>query len=298
MEIRDLKYLSALMRHQHFGRAAKDLGVTQPAITKAVQRLESEFGTSLFQRTTRGVVPTHAGIALSGRVRQIEAAIETTRREITDLATGSAGHVRIGSGATMAAHMLPQACTKLLAAFPDVTLQVLGDTNDNLFKALRNGELDLVVSALPDRMPEDLIQERLIDDELVVIARATHPLAHGTCASFKALSGARWALPPHPVLSRQVLDRSFQKHGHPPPCAIIESNSAPMLLETVARFDLITFQPRANVHRALRPQLREIRLRKIRWPRHIGISYRKNTYLPPAAVKLIAFLRDTAQGSS
>lgn len=292
MDVRDLKYFSAVVRNRHFRRAAKELEITQPAISKAVQRLERNLGTMLLQRTVKGAAPTQAGVALMRRIRQIEEAIETTQREIGDLASGSAGHVRIGAGATMLAQMLPQTCAKLLKSLPGVTLKVVGDMNDNLFKALRNGELDLVVSGLPENVPGDLVQEPLMRDELCIVTNAAHPITKARNCSLSELTQLRWALPPRPVFSRELLDRSFQEHNLPAPTVAIESNSAQMLLETVARSDLATFQPIRNVRGVSHLKLHVLRVKHIRWHRRIGISYRRDAYLPPAARKAITLLRE------
>lgn len=293
MDIRDLKYISAVVRTRNFGRAAQDLGVTQPAVTKAVQRLEREFDTLLLSRTSKGVVPTDAGLALLKRVRQIEEAVETTQREMSDLAKGSAGHVRIGAGSAMLAQMLPQACSTLLNSLPGITFRIVGDMNDNLFKALRNGDLDLVVSGLPLVAPDDLVQQPLLKDELTIATRETHPLSQRRNCSFEDLARLRWALPPRPVFSRELLDRSFREHGFSPPSTVIESNSAQLLLETVSRSDLATFQPVSNLHAASHLKLCQMKPTGVRWMRTIGISYRQSGYLPPVALKVIELLRST-----
>lgn len=298
MDLRDLQYFSAVVRTRYFRRAAKEMGITQPAITKAIQRLERNLGAILLQRTTRGAAPTQAGAALMVRVRQIENSIEAAQRQVRDLAEGKAGHVRIGAGATMLADILPNACAELLEVHPLVTLKIVGDMNDNLLKSLRSGELDLVVSGLPEHPAQDLVQEPLMKDELCIITRAGHPIVGPQRCSLGQVASLRWALPARPVFSRVVLDRSFTDRGFPPPKVAIESNSARMLLETVARSDLATFQPVRNVMRASGLKLRVLNVKGARWFRTIGISYRENTYFPPAATRILAILRASAASAS
>src|ERR1051326_6175519 len=100
MELRDLNYFQAVAETGHLGRAAQQLGRTQPALTKCIRRLEDALEAKLFERVGRGLKLTSVGEVLLARTLKLRNEMKTTVREVTDFAKGEAGHIRIGSGAT------------------------------------------------------------------------------------------------------------------------------------------------------------------------------------------------------
>src|SRR4051812_43257893 len=124
IHLRDLKYFEVVADMGHLGQAAERLGRTQPALTKAVQRLEQAFGSALFERKGRGIQLTPVGEVLLARARLLRSATDEALREIADFAKGNAGHVRIGSGPIAADHVLPEVCSLLLAEAPETTIDI------------------------------------------------------------------------------------------------------------------------------------------------------------------------------
>jgi DNA-binding transcriptional LysR family regulator len=145
MDLRDLAYFEVIADLGHMGRAADKLGRTQPALTKCIQRLEEAVGADLFERTGRGITLTRVGEVLLLRARRMRAAMEECLREVSDFAVGSAGHVRIGCGATMGEYLLPQVCRALIDDSPGVTIEVHIAMSGVLRTALRDGTLDFAI---------------------------------------------------------------------------------------------------------------------------------------------------------
>src|ERR1700743_2268519 len=98
LEIRDLEYFDVIARTQNLGTAAQIIGRTKPALTKCIRRLEEAIGAALFVRSGRGIVLTAAGRTLRERAERLRSQAVEVRREVRDVATGAAGHVRIGMG--------------------------------------------------------------------------------------------------------------------------------------------------------------------------------------------------------
>ena len=115
MDLRDLAYFEVIAETGHLGRAADRLGRTQPALTKCLQRLEAAIGAELFARAGRGIALTKVGEVLLGYARQMRSTMDTSLRDVKAFASGEAGHVRIGTGPTMAEYLLPQVCSNLIA---------------------------------------------------------------------------------------------------------------------------------------------------------------------------------------
>src|SRR5215471_11914924 len=98
MEFRDLDYFSVLARHGNVGRAAEELGLSPPALSVSLKRLETTMKTRLFERTPKGVVLTVTGSALLAQIQRLRLAREDVLREVSDLSQGRSGHLRLGAG--------------------------------------------------------------------------------------------------------------------------------------------------------------------------------------------------------
>ena len=141
MELRDIEYFAAVAEHGNLRRAAETLGLSQPALSKSLRRLESSMAAKLVRRIPRGVELTPVGAALHAQVRRIRLTLGDVRREAADLSEGRAGDLRIGTS-PLHAEVLPAAFAALLKNAPRVRLAVTVSDNDLMVPALRNGELD------------------------------------------------------------------------------------------------------------------------------------------------------------
>lgn len=296
MQPRDLDYFRIIADHGHLGRAASTLGLSQPALTKSLQRLEKELGAQLFERTPKGVRLTPVGAALRVRAAQVERALNHARDEVADLVAGRAGTVRLGIGPTLIDLLLPVALATLLERLPEVTVRVVTALNDVLLTQLTRGDLDLLLCTLPDAPPHGMTLELLFDDELAVVARKGHPLARRRQIPLEELARQRWVLPSSTVLSRRALEYCLESGGGATPETVIETNSVPLLFSVVARTDLLSYQSlRALQSSPDRAQVRVLDVPVLKRRRRVGLVYRPDNYFPRAALGLMALLRETAR---
>ena len=96
MELRQLRCVEAVVRHRHFTRAAEELHLAQSALSHQIRRLERELGTALFERTSRHVSPTEAGLAIAARARRVLAEVEGARAEVDELRGVLRGRIWVG----------------------------------------------------------------------------------------------------------------------------------------------------------------------------------------------------------
>ena len=162
----------------HFGRAAARLRITQPPLSRQIQKLEREVGVRLLDRTQGGVVLTAAGRAFLAEARRLlasaEAAPDTARR----VAAGELGTVRIGFTAVSGFWVLGQIVNQLEAALPGVELVLSEMVSSAQFDQLSSGRLDLALARPP--FEAALLGSRLVHREpLVVALPERHPLAEG-----------------------------------------------------------------------------------------------------------------------
>ena len=296
MELRDIEYFAVVAEHGHLGRAAEALGLSTPALSKSLRRLEHSLQAKVVKRTPKGVELTAEGSALLLHVRELRLSLQDVAREIADLRQGRVGYLRIGTGPIPAEYLLPAVLVATLKDAPKVTVRISVSDSDLMIPALRNGELDLIVNFLRASLPEGLVQEHLYDDTFVVFASADHRLTRLRRVTLADLAQERWALSEPTLLYRQWLNRKFQDSGMLPPRVAVETRSVRLRLQTLASSDLVDFTSR-HIFRQAAQQfgLKELPVKELEWRRPVGVIYREGGYLPPAAKRFIEILKATAK---
>lgn len=174
LTIKQLRYVDALARHGHFGRAAAASAISQPALSMQIKELEGTLGTILFERSARQVRLTRFGEEFVVRARKVLRSVE----ELGDLARASqgelAGRLRMGVIPTIAPYLLPTLIGSLTRTHPDIDLHVRETLTDKLIQELSDGRLDTAIVALPVSEPsftevalfnEDFLLVRPGDDD-------------------------------------------------------------------------------------------------------------------------------------
>ncbi|GAA5508623.1 LysR family transcriptional regulator [Novipirellula caenicola] len=174
MEFDQLAHFLKIVQTQNITRAAEELGLSQPAVSRSLQRLEDEIGQPLFERQSRKMMLTDAGEVLASRARQIMSLIDDTLSEITD--DGETGRIRVGAIPTIAPYFLPGLLQKFSTSFPKARMLVQEETTQSLLQRLTQGELDLAILALP--IPAKYLEvEVLFEEELLLVMPTGHPLS-------------------------------------------------------------------------------------------------------------------------
>jgi LysR family transcriptional regulator, hydrogen peroxide-inducible genes activator len=172
--LRQLRYLTSLARHRHFGRAAADCAVTQPALSMQVRELEREIGAELVERRPGEIALTDTGLDVAQRAEQILAAT----RDLVDFARHRgllSGPLRLGIIPTLAPYVLPRLLPRLQADYPRLRLEVRETQTKLLLDELTRGELDTAMLALPVDAA-DIETARLFDDRFLLAAPASDPV--------------------------------------------------------------------------------------------------------------------------
>jgi DNA-binding transcriptional LysR family regulator len=174
MELHHLRYFEAVARLGHVTRAAHELHIAQPSLSKQIQALEAELDVALFDRVGRRVELTEAGRLLLPYARRIVREVEDARRALQQWGSLEHGHVAIGAPPTVGAHVLPQALATFHQRYPGIELRLLEMGAARLAALLEEGGIDLAVISVP--FP-DLASAELLTEELVVAVAEAHPLA-------------------------------------------------------------------------------------------------------------------------
>lgn len=294
MNLRDLMYFEVIAEEEHIGRASLKLGRSKPALTKCIQRMEEDLGTDLFQRQGRNIRITPAGRMLLQTARHLRVASEESLSQVSDFIKGLTGTVRVGTGPTVAEFIMPTACAQLQRTLPRVEISIMVELGGFIRQALRNNQLDLIISTV---LPEDTHEfdtEIIADDLVVVVADHRHPLA-GRTVDLADLAKQKWILSPAQAANRQWLNWTFTSRNYPPPYAQLECNSMHMLPPLIAETGLLGFVPRRYLRSAhFLSALVEVECATTTLKRSIGIIRRKNGYLSPAGEQLISIAQNIA----
>jgi LysR family hydrogen peroxide-inducible transcriptional activator len=255
MELVQLRTFLKIAEHGSFSRAAEEIGVSQPALSQQVARLEAELGRPVFDRSGRSVRLTEAGRLLRRRAEQLLALADDTRRELVD--DGRAGRVVVAAIPTIAPFLLPPVLRSYRRDHPGATVQVDEEVTEALLRRCQRGELDVGVLALPADAPPGLAVEPLFEEELVLALPAGHPLAGHDAVPLDAVRGEPFVLlgEGH-CLSDQI--RSFCQQRAVQPVATGRTGQLATVQELVALGHGVSFVPEmarrvdASPHRVYR----------------------------------------------
>jgi DNA-binding transcriptional LysR family regulator len=179
VDLRHFAALEAVARTGSFGRAARELGYTQSAVSQQIAQLERIVGQRLFDRPggPRRVEPTEAGLLLLGHADAIVAQIDAARADMAALAEGAAGTLRVGIYQSVGARLLPALVRRFREEWPLVGVRVREESSaDDLLRLLEHGELDLTFADLPLR-DGPFEWAELLQDPYVLLVSAQSELA-------------------------------------------------------------------------------------------------------------------------
>ncbi len=173
--LRQLRAVEAIRRHGKVVTAAAELGLTPPAVTLQLQQVEREAGLSLFDRTTAGMRPTAAGLAVIDAAQAIEERLRVLVDEIDAIKGVRRGSLRLGVVST-AKYFAPRLMAAFMAKYPDIEMRLIVGNRSETIVSLRDHDIDI---ALMGRPPAGVPVRAAVfgDHPLVIIAAPDHPLA-------------------------------------------------------------------------------------------------------------------------
>jgi DNA-binding transcriptional LysR family regulator len=176
VELTPLRYFKAIAELRHLTRAAQALGVTQPALSTMLKKLEARVGAELVHRSGRGVELTEAGRVFLEHAEASLRAADQAVASVRELVGLDRGTIRAGAGATAAGYLLPRAISELRRQHPGLRFYVRETGSTAVAQAVLSGELDLGIVTLPLRGTSDLVTIPLVEDELRLIVPPGHAL--------------------------------------------------------------------------------------------------------------------------
>ena len=279
------------------GRAAQQIGVSQPALSKTIRRLEDRLQAALFERTPTGMVPTVVGETLARHARLIEAELRHAENEVASLRGGMAGHINLGTSPAVAAALMAIVSTDLWQARPGLRVTVTEDLPEALIDATREGKLDCAVcTETPLHGDPELVTVPLYRDRLAAFAGAHHPLvAKGRQVSMKALMDYPWALSPYTGVVRQWFDSRFTAAGLTPPLPQVNTTCIPHFKGLLLGNHFMAFMPLSAVEEEVAAgTIVHVRRPDFELVRTVAAVHRSRGRVSAAALAVIETIRQAA----
>lgn len=171
-----LKVFYTAARHASFSKAAEELFITQPAVSKHIQGLEQHFKAKLFLRQGNKVSLTPEGELLYKYASEIFSLYKKMQYDMDRMGNRNSGHIRLGASTTITQYILPGLLNKFHHKFPEIRLEILNENTDSVETALLSKEIDLGIIEGRNKKRE-IKYTPFLKDELVLVTRKDNPLA-------------------------------------------------------------------------------------------------------------------------
>jgi DNA-binding transcriptional LysR family regulator len=236
IKLRDLHILMTVAEQGSMSKAAEQLAISQPVVSKSVADLEDALGVPLLDRSPKGVEPTMFGRAIIGSGIAVFDDLRKGVSQIEFLADPTAGEVRIGSTEVMAAGLLPAVIDRLSRQFPRLVFTVVQAPLIELqYRDLRERNVDLILGRMVTPIAEeDLNAEILFDDPVFVVAGTNSKWVRRRSIGPAELLNETWCLPPYDLLIGSNIAEAFSSQGLDAPRHTVVSASIQLLSALLA----------------------------------------------------------------
>jgi len=295
LKLRQLEVLIAVGQSGNMAKAARQLAITQPVVSKTIADLEQTLGMRLFDRDRRGVALTPYGQALLKRSIAVFNDLQTSITELDLMADPTAGELRIGSSDAVASGMVGAIIDRLSQRHPRLIFEVTlgGGLTDLQHRELQSRGLDLVIGRLPVVVPDDLEANVLYQEHTLLVTARESDLVRGRRARLSQLVDRPWCLPPldsHPWI---LIAEAFRGEGLDLPRQIVTTRSIQVLTSLIATGRYLSFLPGNVLHYcrenlSLKAWSTDVSIRT--YP--VGIVTLKNRTINPATTRFIECARE------
>jgi DNA-binding transcriptional LysR family regulator len=247
VKLRDLHVLLAVAHTRSMARAAADLGVSQPVVSKTLADLEHVLGVRLLDRTAQGVEPTAYGRAFIRCGTIVFDELKRGVQELEFLSDPTFGEARIGGAAPFVDELIPAVIARLTHRHPRLRFHVAEGDTRSLCGLLRERKLDLVVGRMATPKVEDVATETLFEDRMHVVAGLDNPWSRRRSIELAELRGEPWAMPEADSLAWVLMNEGFRSAGVAPPDPQVVSNSMAVRTRLVESGGFFTMLPSSTL---------------------------------------------------
>jgi DNA-binding transcriptional LysR family regulator len=281
-----LSQFVAICANRNLTVTARKLGVSQPALTQAIAKLEKQLDFALFDRTMRPMELTPYGQLVLDYAQSLEQMTNALTENLAAMKAGSGGMLRIGAGPDWIHQILPVAISELQKDHPNIRVNLTVALNDDLRSKLDSGEIDLFFASLTDEYFGDAYNSRiLLREHMHILARDDHPIHQGKPKSLEQLASEVWVLTGYDTFGRQLVRRLFGQYDVELPPPSVETNSVPAMINILRYSQKLGFLSRAHAYAY--PEIKVVDTNVPMPIREGGVVWRVDSPLLPVAENLI-----------
>lgn len=293
MQSRLLRSFLVVAENNSITKAAEILHISQPALTKSMQKLEDEFEVKLFDRVSTGVRLTNFGEILFQHAKVMENEYRHAVSRIDRLRGGQSSVLRIGAGPVWLVSILPPIVARFQEQQPGVNISLIGGVIDTLVPELINGELDLICVSLDFPNRSEVIKQKLFDIHHVLIADPSHPLARESVVDALLIHNYPWMVLKSDYVGTERISSFFAANRLEPPHIAFETTSIHSLLQGLKSGRYIAHIPAQMLPLAHAIGLQEIKLKQPIWETTAGYAYRASAKVPDHMKTFMQMLQDS-----
>jgi DNA-binding transcriptional LysR family regulator len=297
MKLQDLHVLMTVVQAGSMGKAAQVLNTTQPNISRSIAELEHTLGVRLLDRHRQGIEPTEYGRALLDCGVAVFDDLRQGVKNIESLGDPTAGEVRIGTTAFLAASFVSALVDRLSRRYPRIVFHLVTGYIETLHRELSERNVDLLILRSSGPIADERLDfEYLFDDTYVVVAGAENPWVRRRKIEIPELVNELWVLPPPESVIGSIVREAFRASGCDYPRVTVVTDSPHMRISLLATGRFVTVFP-ASALRFLtrRSELKILPVELPRARRPNGIVTLKNRALSPVAKLFIDCAREVAK---
>ncbi len=301
MDIEHLRHFVTVVGRGSIGQACLELNITQPALTRSLQRLENEIGGKLLERGPKGVVVTGFGETYLPYAKAILNEAARAADELKAFRGIEKAKVRVGISPNFVSFIVPEAVQRLFALYPRVTVSLATETYENLTKMLRGYELDIVFSQFLDNPAnlevapgEHIRRETLFDSSSRAYVRADHELAALKRMTLRDVVNYEWAIPLQMSLVYRF-EHAFRTKNLGSPVQKINTSSMSFMKTALMEFGLPAVVPDHVVEEELREgRVIALKIPELEFEYQVGLSWRARGTHTPAMTAFARILREVS----
>jgi LysR family transcriptional regulator, regulator of abg operon len=283
MKLSYIQAFVAVIKAGSIHAAARDLDVSQPAVSKSLRALEEELAAPLLIRSINGVEPTDYGKIFYQRAQVIIDELRKAQEDVIQLRGKLEGSLTVAIAPASTMQLAPMVFKDFRAKCPDVKLHIVEGIWPSVAEPLRNGTVDLALSPVLDEMSRsELAVEKLLDVQMAVVVRPSHPFVAAT--SLKDLTRGDWLHQGTSSSASVLIRRIFEDQNLPVPTVSVESRSLTATIMMLQAIDLIAVMPRAMLEAdAIKGTLVALNLKEHLRANQLGLIYREDRPLTRVA---------------
>ncbi|MDD1964845.1 LysR family transcriptional regulator [Pseudomonas putida] len=289
-DLNDLQAFRAVVENGSFRKAADAIRITQPALSRRIEKLESALNVKLFERTTRKVSLTSVGLAFLPQVERMLDDLDIALMSISEVASTRLGNVTIACVPSAAYYFMPQVISAFHRLYPKIRVRVLDASANEVNSAVASGDADFGVS-FSGTLAAEVDFELLLQERYVVACRRDHPLASREQVSWEEMYEHDYISLDKTSGNRLVLDQALMRL-HPKRPSICETRHVTTMIGLVEAGLGVAAVPSIAMPAAPHPILVSVPLIEPEVLRNVGLIKRRGRTLTPAAIELERLVRD------